>query len=36
VRDYIDWVRATIDPKDLLEQKVENWMMEGDVDAIRS
>lgn len=35
VRDYIDWVRATIDPKDLLEQKVENWMMEGDVDAIR-
>jgi UDP-glucose 4-epimerase len=35
VRDYIDWVRATIDPKDLLEQKVENWVMEGEADAVR-
>jgi UDP-glucose 4-epimerase len=36
VRDYIDWVRATIDPKGLLDQKVENWVMEDDADAVRS
>jgi UDP-glucose 4-epimerase len=35
VRDYIDWVRAEIDPKDLLERKVENWVTEGDADAVR-
>ncbi|MCK1364130.1 NAD-dependent epimerase/dehydratase family protein [Bradyrhizobium sp. 62] len=36
VRDYIDWVLATVNSKDLLEEKIENWVIDSDADVIRS